>query len=307
MKLSIVTTIYRTAAFMERLHRECVAAAEGAGFDSIEMIVVIDGSPDDWRTPAMAIKAIDGRVKFIELSRNFGHHAAIWCGLEHASGDFVFLLDSDLEVAPSILGSMRARFDAEPELDAVYAYQEVRGGGPQTRWLGAAFWKIFRLLSSVDTPEHILTERLMRRAYVEALLRLGDRNLFLVGMMAWVGFLQAGVVAAKRARSGRASYSFVRRAALAVDAITSFSERPLKILFVLGTLTACMSFGAAAYLVIRKLVTPAYILHGFTFMAVLILFSLGATLGSVGLLGVYIGKIFNQTRGRPTYLIRRLL
>jgi putative glycosyltransferase len=246
-------------------------------------------------------------VKVIELSRNFGHHAAIWCGLEHAKGELVFLIDSDLEVAPAILTEFNACLSRDPDVDVAYAYQEKRGGNLQTLAFGRLFWILFRHLSSVEIPPDVLTERLMRRTYVDALLRLGDRNLFLGGMMAWAGFRQVGVPTLKQTREGQASYSFARRLSLLVDAITSFSDLPMRYLFSFGSLISGVSFIVALLLILRKIINPEYVLQGFTFMAVLLLFTLGAMIGSIGLIGIYIGRIFVQTRARPIYIIKRIL
>jgi putative glycosyltransferase len=307
MRLSIVSSVYRTAAFLDRFHAECQAALDALGVADYEIILTIDGSPDDWRPTAERLKERDPRVRVIELSRNFGHHAALWCGLEHARGDLVFLIDSDLEVAPAVLIEFAAALAADPDLDVVYACQARRGGKRESAILGRGFWAAFRLLSPVEVPANVLTERLMRRGYVDALLRLGDRNLFLAGMMHWAGFRQLGVVTAKRTREGPASYSLARRLALAIDAVTSFSDRPMHFLFAFGVLVAGGSFLAALWLVGLKLFDPGYVVHGYASIAVLILFSLGVTTGSIGLIGIYIGKIFVQTRGRPIYVVKREL
>lgn len=268
--------------------------------------MTVDGSPDDWRAAVSAIKVRDARVTVIELSRNFGHHAAMWCSLEHSTGDLVFMIDSDLEVAPAILSDLNGKLQADPDLDVAFAYQSERGGNLQTALFGRVFWGIFRVLSSVDIPPNVLTERLMRRAYVDALLRLGDRNLFLAGMMYWAGFKQVGVPTVKRPRTG-SSYSLMRRLLLATEAITSFSNVPMQLLFAFGFLVAGASLLGAVLLIVRKILNPNTVLQGFTFLSVLLILSLGVITGSIGLLGIYIGKIFVQTRGRPVYVVKRVL
>lgn len=307
MQISIVSSVYQTAGFLERFHAECRAALEQIGIADYEIILTVDGSPDDWKPVAARLKQADERVRVIELSRNFGHHAALWCGLEHARGDLVFLIDSDLEVAPAILVEFAKALATDPDLDVVYACQDSRGGKLQSAILGRWFWAAFRLLSSVDIPANVLTERLMRRGYVDALLRLGDRNLFLAGMMHWAGFRQLGLVTVKRTREGPASYSFARRLLLSIDAITSFSEKPMYLLFTFGCLVAGASFLFALALAGFKMFAPGYVVKGYTSIAVLILFSLGVITGSIGLIGIYIGKIFVQTRGRPIYVVKREL
>jgi putative glycosyltransferase len=139
VKISIVTTIYRTAEFLDRSDQECLAALR----DSMTTICYdCERLADDWRAAVSTLKARDTRLTIIELSRNFGHHAAIWCSLEHATGDLVFLIDSDLEVAPAILSDLNCKLQADPDPNVVYAYQSERSGGLQTALFGRVFWRI---------------------------------------------------------------------------------------------------------------------------------------------------------------------
>lgn len=305
MKISIVTTIYKTEEFLEQFHQECLEALGDTGYHHYEIVITVDGSPGDWRPAVAALKARDPHVKVFELSRNFGHHVAIWCSLEHATGDLVFLIDSDLQVSPAILKEFVSRLRDDRDLDVVYAYQSQPDGPLQKTWQRRVFWRIFRAVSSVDVPPNVLTERLMRREYVDALLRLGDRNLFLAGMMYWTGFKQTGIPAKRRTRVG-SSYSFLKRVSLSVEAITSFSDMPMRLLFVFGTVIAGLSLMGALALIVEKILEPDMILGGFTSISVLILFSIGIITGSIGLLGIYIGKIFVQVRARPVYIVKRV-
>ncbi|MBW0004883.1 MAG: glycosyltransferase family 2 protein [Hyphomicrobiales bacterium] len=305
MKISIVTTIYKTEEYLDEFHRECLEVLQDTGRPEYEIIFTVDGSPGEWRPVVAALKARDPHVKVFELSRNFGHHIAIWCSLEHATGDLIFLIDSDLQVSPAIFKEFDAKLRKDGDLDVVYAYQAQPQGSVPKTWLRRAFWRIFRAVSSVEVPPDILTERLMRREYVDALLRLGDRNLFLAGMMHWTGFKQLGVPTKRRTRAG-SSYSFLRRVALSVDAITSFSDVPMRLLFTFGAAIAGVSLIGALALILDKILEPEMILGGFTSLSVLILFSSGVITGSIGLLGIYIGKIFVQVRERPVYIVKRV-
>jgi putative glycosyltransferase len=301
--LSIVTSVYRTAQFLEPFATRLDAAANACGLADYEMIFVVDGSPDGALATLRELKAANPRVRVIELSRNFGHHAALWCGIEEADGKLVFLADSDLETPPEILVELHCAL-SNVETDVAFACRRER----VEAWLGRStskiFWRVFSALADVRIHPNALTERLMRRRYVEALLRLGDRSLFLGGMMQWVGFCQVAVPVTRTQRAGPPSYSFARRAALAFDALTSFSTTPLKMLFAAGTGLAAVAVLAAMSLVAVKLAHPEFIMAGFTALAVLILFSLGLILAAIGLVGLYLGKVFLQTKMRPVYIVR---
>jgi putative glycosyltransferase len=294
--LSIVTSVYKTAQFLDEFEARAGVAARAYAQDDYEMIFVIDGSPDNARTELRRIQQRNPKVRVVELSRNFGHHPALWCGLERAKGDLIFLIDSDLETAPEILGDLMAALD---DNDAVYAYQPIHRS-----WTSRLFWRMFRTLAEVPIPENMLTERLMRRQYVDALLRMNERALFLGGMMAWIGFRQTAVAVERSRRSGPPSYRWWQRVALAFDALTSFSVAPLKALFAAGAALAAGSLLVGAVLIAVKLADPAYIVPGFTALAVLLLFSVGSILGAIGLVGLYLGKVFLQTKARPLYIVR---
>jgi putative glycosyltransferase len=302
--LSVVTSVYRTAQFLESFASRVDTAARSCGLIDYEMIFVVDGSPDDAIAVLRQLKSRYPAIRAIELSRNFGHHPALWCGLEQARGDLIFLADSDLETPPEILIDLHAAL-ADGDTDVAFAWQRRRAGTWLRRRTSQAFWRAFSGLAEVRIHPDALTERLMRRRYVDALLQLNERALFLGGMMEWVGFRQTPVPATRTPREGRPSYSWPRRAALAFDAITSFSVVPMKALFLAGAGLAAVAMLGALLLVALKLADPGFIVRGFTALAVLLLFSLGSILAALGMVGLYLGKVFLQTKNRPLYVIRR--
>jgi putative glycosyltransferase len=302
--LSVVTSVYQTAQFLESFVSRVDAAALACGLIDYEMIFVVDGSPDDAIAVLRQLKARYPAIRVIELSRNFGHHPALWCGLEQARGDLIFLADSDLETPPEILKDLHAAM-SDPETDVAFAWQGERIGSWLRRRTSQAFWRVFSALAEVRMHPGVLTERLMRRGYVDALLEMKERTLFLGGMMEWVGFRQTPVEATRAPRSGRPSYSWIRRARLAFDAITSFSVAPMKALFLAGAGLAGAAMLGALVLVALKLAHPGFIVQGFTALAVLLLFSLGSILAAIGMVGLYLGKVFLQSKNRPLYVIRR--
>lgn len=302
--LSVVTSVYRTAQFLEAFTSRVDAAARACGLIDYEMIFVVDGSPDDAIAVLRQLKSRYAAIRAIELSRNFGHHPALWCGLEQARGDLIFLADSDLETPPEILIDLHAAL-ADGDVDVAFGCQRERKGTWIRRATSRAFWWLFATLAEVRIHPDPLTERLMRRSYVDALLAMNERTLFLAGMMAWVGFRQTPVPVDRTLRAGPPSYSWLRRAALAFDAITSFSVAPMRALFLAGAGLAALAMLGALLLVGLKLSDPGFIVQGFTALAVLLLFSLGSILAALGVVGLYLGRVFLQTKNRPLYVIRR--
>jgi putative glycosyltransferase len=304
--LSVVTSVYRTAQFLEAFVARVDAAARSCGLIDYEMIFVVDGSPDDAIAVLQRLKARHPQIRAIELARNFGHHPALWCGLEQARGDPIFLADSDLETPPEILIDLHAAM-ADGESDVAFAWQRERVGSWLTRWTSQAFWRVFSALGEVRIHPGVLTERLMRRTYLNALLAMNERTVFLAGMMEWVGFRQVPVEARRTLRAGPPSYSWARRAALAFDAIVSFSAAPMKAVLLAGVGVAAIAMLGALSLMGLKLSNPGFVVQGFTALAVLLLFSLGSILAAIGVVGLYLEKVFLQTKNRPLYVIRREL
>ena len=304
MQLSIVTSVYCTARFLREFAERADATAKARGLADYEMIFVTDGSPDDAVNVLKELKASYPRIRVLELSRNFGHHPALWCGLAAARGDLVFLADSDCEAPPEALALLHDRLLAN-DSDVAFAYRRQSREPRLLRWVSQLFWRAFGALAEVRVHPGMLTERLMRRPYVDALLSLNERSLFLAGMMQWVGFRQEAVPMDTVARDGPPSYTWRRRAALAFDALTSFSIVPMKALFAAGGALATAALLSALALAAVKLARPEMVVRGFTALAVLLLFSLGVLLAAIGLVGLYLGKVFLQAKGRPLYIVRR--
>jgi putative glycosyltransferase len=270
--------------------------------ESFEIVLVNDGSPDDSLAYALSRCADIPQLVVVDLSRNFGHHHAMQAGLRIARGSLVFLIDCDLEVSPGVLADFHRR-QRESAADLVFGYQEARKGGWFERLSGGLFWKGFNALSDVRVPENHLTERIMTRRFVDALLTLGDYNLFLGGMMTWTGFAQIGIPVAKVQREGRSSYTLLRRAQLMVNAVSSFSAKPLLWMFNGGVVITLLSVAYIGYLVVRKVVFDDALL-GFTSLMGMLALILGIVTTGLGLIGIYLGKVFNQVQNRPTYIIR---
>lgn len=303
--LSIVTTLYRSRAFLPEFHAQCLRVLAGLGIEDYELVFVDDGSPDDSAEWVRELCRSSAGVRLVELSRNFGHHQAALAGLAHARGRRVFLIDCDLEVPPVFLRELWSKMDAV-DADVVYGYQEARKGGWLERWGGRVFWEAFNRLSDTRVPPSIVTERLMTRRYVEALLALGDRNVFLAGMMYWAGFVQIGVAVEKRRRDGSSSYTFGKRLALLAHAVTSFSAKPLYASLWIGAVAMVCSLLNAGYVVLRKLLDPASTLLGFPTMVALLTAFFGVMMLGLGVIGVYVARIFVQGQQRPLFIVKHI-
>jgi putative glycosyltransferase len=300
--ISVVSTMYRSRGFLDAFLSETLAALQRIGCTDFEIVLVNDGSPDDSLDYAIERRRDIPQLVVVDLTRNFGHHRAMLAGLGQTRGDLVFLIDCDLEVAPSTLAGFYAR-QRETGADVVFGFQEARKGGWFERVSGGIFWKGFNLLSETKVTENLVTERIMTRRFVDALLRLGDTNVFIAGMMSWTGYRQIAMPVPKSQRQGQSTYSLLKRVQLMVDAISSFSSRPLVWLFNAGVAITAVSFGYAAYLVLRKFLYGDTLL-GFTSVMALMAISLGILTTAVGMVGIYLGKVFNQVQNRPPYLIR---
>lgn len=302
-RVSIVSSMYRSRTFLDAFLRECVeAAAEMGCGDSFEIVLVNDGSPDDSLQYALSRRADLAQLVVVDLSRNFGHHCALLAGLEVARGEYVCTIDCDLEVRPRTLVEFY-RVIAGSDIDMVYGFQEARKGGLIERAAGGLFYKGFNLLSDIPIPESVLTERIMTRRLLDALFRMGDRNLFLAGMMSWTGFRQVGVPVPKRQREGASTYTLARRAGLMVNAVSSFSSKPLVWLFNAGLSITAISIAYLLYLVVRKVLFDDSLV-GFTSLMGMLVLSLGILTTAIGIVGIYLGKVFNQVLARPAYVIR---
>lgn len=301
MKISVVTTLYKSAPyigeFVDRARSELKKLT-----DDYEFVLVDDGSPDDSLRIAVALLPTEPRLKVIELSRNFGHHKAMMTGLDHASGDLVFLIDVDLEEPPELLGRFFPVLRDE-ELDVVYGFQKTRKGGLIERFGGHLAWRLVNLFLPVKIPPCQSNVRLMTRDYVDALVRHKEHKTAIGGLMAMTGFNQKGLAFEKGFR-GTTSYSMSKRLVALLDSITSFSELPLFLIFYIGCGVILGSIVMAVYLIARRL--NGHLLEGWASTMVSISFFGGLTVFSIGVVGLYVSRIFIETKGRPYTIIRRI-
>jgi putative glycosyltransferase len=303
MMLSIVSTLYQSAEHIDEFHKRASAVARQYCADDYEIVLVNDGSPDDSIDRAIRLADIDTHVVVVDLSRNFGHHKAMMTGLTYAQGDHVFLIDSDLEEEPEWLLPFAVQAKRE-NCDVVYGVQRRRKGGAFENWSGAWFYRFFRLITGVQLPENVVTARFMSRRYVEALLMHQEREVFLAGLWHITGFDQKPQYVHKHS-SSRTTYSLRRKLSLLVNSVTSFSNAPLILIFYLGLIILIFASAYTSYIMILWLFF-AKPLVGWTSLIASIWMIGGMVISFIGIVGIYLSKIFSETKQRPYTIVRHV-
>jgi polyisoprenyl-phosphate glycosyltransferase len=297
--LSIAAPMHDEEGIARQFHARVVAAAGDVPF---ELVIVDDGSRDGTPQILAEIAAADERVKVVTLSRNFGHQAALTAALEHAGGDVVVMLDGDLQDPPEVIPEMLERW--REGADVVYAVRSERQGETAFKRTTASwFYRLFRSLADIDLTPESGDFRLMDRRPLDALLAMQERNRFLRGMSVWVGYTQTAVTFQREARTtGRTKYTLRRMLRFSFDAITSFSYRPLQFATLLG-----FAFSALAFLLIPLTIVARYTNiyeRGVPTTIVIVSLLGGIQLICVGIIGEYVGRIYDEVKHRPLYVVR---
>ena len=303
MKLSIVATLYQSALYISEFHQRATAAAKQFAGDDYEIVLVNDGSPDNSLELAVQLTEIDSRVVVVDLSRNFGHHKAMMTGLAHAKGDRIFLIDSDLEEEPEYLTSFSQQMQ-NSQCDVVYGIQATRKGGWFERWSGQWYYRFLNSLTGLNLPENIVTARLMTRRYVDALLRHAEREVFIAGLWHITGFDQKPHFVKKHDTS-ETTYTFRNKLSILVNSVTSFSNAPLVSIFYIGVVISLLAAFYTVYLVIQWTIL-AKPLSGWTSVMASIWLLGGMNISFIGLIGIYLSKIFSETKQRPYTIVRHI-
>jgi dolichol-phosphate mannosyltransferase len=282
--------------------RLCTALANEP--EAFEVLFVDDGSTDGSAAWVAGRAAQDPRVKLLRLSRSFGHQLAITAGMDHADGDAVVIMDADLQDPPEVIPELLRRWRDGHEI--VYAVRTSRSGETWTkRFLAATFYKAFRRMASVDVPLDAGDFRLVDRKVIEALKQVRELHRFVRGLTCWVGFSQAAVPYERAARlAGVTKYPVWKSLRLAWDAITSFSSTPLRWMTTFGLLVSLAGLLQAVRVVVDRLLYPRSMERGWASLAAIMLFLGGVQLISLGLMGQYVGRIFEESKKRPLYVVR---
>jgi putative glycosyltransferase len=308
IRLSIVSTLYLSSPYIAEFHRRVSAAASKLVGQDYEIVFVNDGSPDDSFDLVTKLTTTDKHVVLVDLSRNFGHHIAIVAGLSYAKGEIVFLIDCDLEEQPEWLPLFSEALDRF-NVDVVFGVQQKRVRSKLSNFCGSLFWILLNTASRVHIPHNPMTCRLMKRTYVNALLTMGDKILFLAGVFAWTGFKHHPLylIKASRPPQHQSTYKLYKKLLHAVNSFSSFSVAPLWLVFWLGVLISASSFVLAMYVLIEKLLNPDTILLGFTSLMLSIWFLSGSIIISIGIIGLYLSNIFQEVKQRPLFITKQVI
>jgi putative glycosyltransferase len=303
MKLSIVATLYQSAPYIEEFYGRARLVAKHLAAEDYEIILVNDGSPDNSLDLAVSLTESDSAVTIIDLSRNFGHHKAMMTGLMHSKGELVFLIDSDLEEEPEWLLQFSHQMKKQG-CDVIYGVQTRRKGRKFERWSGILFYRLFNMLSGLHLPESLVTARLMTRRYVNALMLHQEREILIAGLWQITGFAQYPHAVTKRCRS-KTTYSFQKKVSHLVNSVTSFSNAPLVVIFYAGITISLFAAIYTSYLIFHWLflATP---LSGWTSVMASIWLLGGMIISFLGVVGIYIAKVFTETKRRPYTIVRHI-
>ena len=307
MKLSLVVPCYNEAENIVSFQNATIEAFRDCSYD-FEIIFVDDGSTD--ATLHELRKAFEKQlcpVKVVSFSRNFGKEAGIFAGMQHASGDYISLIDADLQQRPEIVRNMVEILDKQPEVDIVAAYQDRRNEGKILTFFKKGFYRLINGLSDVNLKSDASDFRTFRRSVAESILSLGEYHRFSKGIFAWVGYKTHYIpYTACQRTAGNTKWSFRKLLNYAIDGIIGYSTKPLRIATFLGLLTAVAALVYLIIVVLQKLITGIDI-PGYATIIVLILFLGSMQLFCIGIIGEYVGRTFVQSKDRPIYITKEIL
>ena len=307
MKLSLVVPCYNEAENVAAFQNAVIGAFDGCGYD-YEIIFVDDGSRDatlhNLRKLHTAQKC---PVKVISFSRNFGKEAGIYAGMEHASGEYISLIDADLQQRPEIVRDMVRILDESPEYDVVAAYQDRRGEGKVLSFFKKSFYHVINSLSNVQLKSDASDFRTFRRSVRDSIIDLGEYHRFSKGIFAWVGYNTCFIpyTACERA-AGETKWSFRKLMNYAIEGIIGYSTAPLRLATWLGGVSAIAAFIYLFIVILQKLIWGIDV-PGYATIIVLTLFFGAVQLLCIGIIGEYVGRTFEQSKDRPIYIAKEIL
>ena len=307
MKLSLVVPCYNEAENIAPFQEAVIQAFEGLEYN-YEIVFIDDGSTDATLHNLRKLHADQHcPVKVVSFSRNFGKEAGIYAGLQHASGEYIALIDADLQQRPEIVRDMVKILDEQPQYDVVAAYQDRRGEGKILSFFKKSFYSLINRLSKVTLQPDASDFRTFRRSVRDSILTLAEYHRFSKGIFAWVGYNTCFIpyTACERA-SGTTKWSFWRLVEYAVEGIIGYSTAPLRLATVLGSLTGVSAILYLICVLVEKL-TKGIDVPGYPTIIVLILFFASVQLFCIGIIGEYVGRIFEQSKDRPIYIAKEIL
>jgi len=303
--LSVVIPVYNSADIFPELYNRLTKVLDTARL-RFEIIAVVDGCPDNSADVIESYCRRDARVKLIEFSRNFGHQAAVTAGLAHARGQMVVVMDDDLEDPPEVIPEfVRLSRDG---YDVVYGVRKARKVSFYKRVSFKLFYRVFNYLSEIDMPLDAGDFCLFTRQVVDHIRAMPERNRYVRGLRTWVGFRQIGFSYQRGERlAGDSGYGLSKYLRLAMNAIFSFSYKPLHIFSYLGTVIALVGFVLGVIFILQKLIGPGIDVEGWVSLMIAVLFLGGVQLISIGVLGEYIARIYDEVKNRPSFVLKRVI
>jgi dolichol-phosphate mannosyltransferase len=297
--LSVVAPVFNEEETLREFHARTKRALEGIPY---ELVLVDDGSTDATALLLEELAGADEALRVISLSRNFGHQAALTAGLDHAHGDVVVMLDADLQDPPEVIPQLLDKW--RTGCDVVYAVRESRAGETPFKLLTARwFYAVFSRLTNLDLEHNAGDFRLLDRRALDALLSMRERNRFLRGMSVWVGFDQAAVRYQRDARfAGQTKYTLRRMLRFSLDAISSFSHTPLQLATLMGFVFSTIAFLAIPVAIGFRI--AGEFVPGITTVLLVVLLLGGIQLITVGIIGEYLGRVYDEVKQRPLYLVK---
>ena len=303
--VSVVVPVYNEAESIKHFHERTSAAMRSLPGMRYEIVYVDDGSKDTSYEQLHEMADADPCVRVVKLSRNFGHQVAITAGLDQAQGDAVVFIDADLQDPPELIHELAAKW--QTGFDVVYARRSKRPGETAMKlFTAAAFYRFLRALTNVDIPPDVGDFRLISKRVADQLRAMREKDRFVRGLVSWVGFPQTAVLYARDERyAGETKYPYRKMIKFALDGITSFSTAPLKLATWLGYGASALGFLYLLSVFVQKIM--GYTVQGWATIMVAVLFFGGIQLICIGILGEYLGRIFNEIKPRPIYIVQELL
>lgn len=305
MKISVVTSLYNSFNYIDEFYSRVTSVLETITLD-YEVVFVNDASPDESLKKALNIyKLKDSKLKIIDLSINSGQHKALMTGLKYSKGDVVFMMDSDMEEDPSLIKKFWDIYiNSTEEVDVVYGKQLIRKGQFFERISGNIFYKLFNILSPIKTPKNPVPFRLMTRRYVDSLIEFQEREVFFLGISLLAGYNQIAVEIDKKSNSPT-NYNLKKKINQFVNAITSFSSKPLIYIFYSGFFISTFSFIYLMYTLLKFFIWGIGV-EGWTSLIVSIWLVGGVVIFCLGIIGIYLSKIYSEVKNRPYTIIKKI-
>lgn len=302
IKYSVIVPLFNEELVINETYGRLKRVMDESG-ENYEIIFIDDGSKDKTLELAKNICQNDHTTKLLSFSRNFGHQTAISAGMEHAKGQAVVVIDADLQDPPEVIPEMIRKW--EEGYEVVYGIRVGRKGETFFKKISAAmFYRTLKMMTDVDIPLDVGDFRLIDRKVCDALAKLPEKNRYVRGMVSWVGFKQTGVEYTRDERfAGETKYPLRKMIKFAANAITSFSYKPLRLASYVGTFISLLSFMYLIYVIAERLLVPDSTTPGWASLAAISLFFNGVILIMLGIIGEYIGRIYEEAQGRPLYIL----